>query len=396
MTVPLLLQDKYHMRHKFVLFLVGCLVIGNDVLAAEGGGSVLFVGTPEAMTAEGRAAAEKAKAELAERGITVKEIPSEDLDEAQSAALNDGGVVIKPATVNGKLEFKAYSAASGKDISKTFYAKPEPVKPQPVPVPEVKKQPVQAVAVIERPKEDVKQEEPAPRPPVRANNSGTPAGSRNHFGLSAGVSKFKKSKDTLEQLAANNPGGANRYTNISGRLQAFYERDISSDYRLGLAAGANMGGDAEYLSPAGNTLMVTPNYRSAGLYVMRMFGSHLGLYLGGGMQFYSFDVEDGGNMAGTPFSHGAFKGTSANPYAEAGLSIGGEHLMLRLSVRQLAAGDSGDITAKDGAGNKYKLVVKDGKTLGYKAAGSQLAANEKLFDVNLGGMAAGVSLAYSF
>ena len=356
----------------------------------------MFLDAPEARTAEGRAAAEKAKAELAERGIAVKELPAEELDEAQAAAINDGGVVVKPATVNGKVEFKAYSAASGKDVSKSFYAKPEQAKPQPVPLPEVKKEPVQPVAAIELPKEEAKPEEPAPKQVAKSNNSQALAGSRNHFGLSAGISKLKKNEDSLELLAHNNPGGSNRYTDVSGRFQLFYERDLSARYALGIAAGMSRGGDASYDDNSGKTLTVADKNNTVTLYVMRRFGKHFGLYLGGGMQASSFDVLDEGNMAGTASSNGGFKGEMTVPYGEAGLVLGGRHLSLRFTVRQLMSGDPGDITSTFSDGNKYELIVKDNKTLGYKAAGAQLAANEKLFDVDLGGMAAGVSLAYSF
>ncbi len=336
------------------------------------------------------------KAELAERGIRVKEAPAVELDEAQTAALNDGGVVIKPAVINGKVEFKAYNAASGKDVSKTFYAKQEQAKPQPVPLPEVKKEPVQPVAAIELPKEEAKLEEPAPKPVAKSNNSQALAGSRNHFGLSAGISKLKKNEDSLELLAHNNPGGSNRYADVSGRFQLFYERDLSARYALGIAAGMSRGGDALYDDNSGKTLTVADKNNTVTLYVMRRFGKHFGLYLGGGMQAASFNVIDEGNMAGTTLSHPPFKGTISSPYGEAGMVLTGRHLSLRLTVRQIMSGHPSDITSTFADGVKYRLIVKDGKTLGYKALGDPLAGDERYFNVGLGGMAAGISLAYSF
>ena len=83
------------------------------------------------------------------------------------------------------------------------------------------------------------------------------------------------------------------------------------------------GGDASYDDNSGKTLTVADKNNTVTFYVMRRFGKHFGLYLGGGMQASSFDVLDEGNMAGTASSNGGFKGEMTVPYGEAGLVLGG-------------------------------------------------------------------------
>ena len=221
---------------------------------------------------------------------------------------------------------------------------------------------------------------------------------KNHIGLSIGPSNFKKNEDSLELLGRNNVGGENRYTKTSGRFLLFYERDFSNKYTLGIAAGAEKGGGAEYDNGA-RTLSINPKPITATFYLMRNFSRHFGLYAGGGVDSTSFVVDDPGNIAGISGGNAPFKGKETTAHAEAGMVFSLKNLSLRFSLRRIFSGNSGDITTNLSNGTnqgKYKLIVKNNKTLGAIPVGQSLASNEKPFKIDFGGTAAAVAFSYSF
>ena len=83
------------------------------------------------------------------------------------------------------------------------------------------------------------------------------------------------------------------------------------------------------------------------------------------------------------------------------MALAAGNFSLRLGLKQTFFGDSGDITSNfTGGGSyspgEYKLIVKNGQTLDFKAVGQPLASNEKLFKPDLGGKAFTISIAYAF
>ncbi len=167
---------------------------------------------------------------------------------------------------------------------------------------------------------------------------------------------------------------------------------------MGLAGGMAKGGDSGYEN-SGVTVSIKPKPVEATLYLMRNFGRHFGLYLGGGPDPVAYIAEVSGTMAGLTFGQLPFKGKVSAAHAEAGMVFAIKNLSLRFSVRRIFSGDSGEISGNvngvPGPG-KYKLIVKNDKTLDLKPVGQSLAANEKPFKLDFGGTAAAVSLSYSF
>ena len=195
-------------------------------------------------------------------------------------------------------------------------------------------------------------------------------------------------------LQQGNPGSQITYTKTSGRFQLFYERDLSKKYTLGLSGELMKGGGAKW-DNNGRTLSVDPKNMAVNVYVRRNFGRHFGLYLGGGADMMSLRVDDQTDMAGISYRHDPFKSDFTAAHAEAGVVLGTGNFSLRFSLRKILAAESGALTTIV-SGSKYRLTVKNGKTLSYKPEGQSLGANEQLYKADLGGTAAAVSLTYSF
>ncbi len=358
----------------------------TEVLAHKSAALVL---SPDVETTEGRKTVEKLKADLAEHGVRVTEIPADEAqDVGQAGLIADGGVVITAESQAGKIEFKVHDGVSGADITKTFNATFVALKP------EVKAEPKKApepVVVVKS--EPVEQPKPVEPPAVQPAPRETAALYKNHIGLSAGPSNFTKNKDSLELLQQSNPNSQITYTKTSGRFQLFYERDLSSKYTLGLSGEFEKGGGAKW-DNNGRTLSVDPKHKVANIYIRRNFGRHFGLYLGGGADMMSLHVVDLGNMAGVG-DNVLFKSDVTVPHAEAGVALSAGNFSLRFSLRKILAAESGELTTTVN-GSKTRLTIKNGKTLGTKAEGQPLGANEQLYKADLGGTAAAVSLTYSF
>ena len=370
---------------KFVIAVIFSLSFAGRVCAAEGlpvKNAVLLV-TPE--TAEGRAAVEKLKGELAAKGISVAEIPADEAqDPEQAAALNGGGPVITTENRGGKLEFKVLDGASGADITKSF--NPGLEAPKAALAPDIKAV-AAPVALAPEPAAPAKQEKAAAQPaPAKVFK-------RNHLGLSLGMSDFRKNRDSLDRLAEN-AGGLPRYTTTSGRVMLYYERGLSKKYTLGIAAGMDKGGGGDY-SDGNRTLNVEVKPRTATLYLMRNFGRHFGLYAGGGASVVPFRIFDHGDFAGMNSPHPPFKGQSTPAHAEAGLAFTIKNFALRFSVREIFAGESGRVMTTVNGG-RYVLVIKDGMALGTRAADQPYAPGEKPYKADFGGSAYAVALTYSF
>lgn len=331
---------------------------------------------------------EKLKADMALQGLSVAEISADEAQDVNhAAALNGGGPVITTEIRAGKLEFKIQDGASGADITKSFNSKQEAPKAALNPG-------VKAVAAPVEQKPDPaassKDEKPTGQPMSGQNK----VFRRNHIGFSFGMSDFKKNKDSLEILADNTPGGETRYTTTSGRFMLFYEWTFLKKYALGIAGGLDKGGGVNY-SNSGRDLSVEAKPKTATLYLMRKFGSHFGIYAGGGAYIIPFRIFDYGNFAGLAGQNTPFKGQSTAAHAEAGLAFTIKNFSLRFSVRQILAGESGRVVATVNGG-KYVLVIKDGATLGTRAADQPFAPGEKLYKADFGGTASAVALTYSF
>lgn len=364
------------------------LLFTAHLSAAEGLAqkNAVLVLSPDMETAEGRVAVEKLKSDLAAQGVSVTEIPADEAqDIGQVGLIADGGPVITTESQAGKIEFKVHDGISGADITKTFKSgalKPEvkaEAKKAPEPVAVVKPEPVEQPKPVERPAV-----QPAPRE--------TSAFARNHIGLSMGPSNFTKSKDSLEMLQQGNPGSQVTYAKTSGRFQLFYERDLSEKYTLGLSGEFEKGGGATWDN--NGTLSVDPKHKVANVYVRRNFGRHFGLYIGGGADMLSLHVIDRGNMAGAG-DNVLFKSDMAVPHAEAGVALSAGDFSLRFSFRKILNAESSELTASVN-GSKTRLTIKNGNTLGTKAVGQPLGANEQLYKADAGGTAAAVLLTYSF
>lgn len=340
----------------------------------------------DAQTAEGRAAIEKLKTDMAAQGVNVTEMSEDETSNlSQAGALNGGGPVIAVETHGGKPEFKVYDGASGADISKDFKASPPSAKEMPQPAVILKSEPV-------------KTGKPASKAsPVKESHPYK----KNHIGLSIGLANlFDKNEDSLNMLADTNAGGRATSDANRGRFLLSYERTLSDKYSLGIMAGGEIGGSAKYERSGGN-IHIEPEAKTATLYITRKFGRNFGFYAGGGADMYSFTVIDPVGFSGLYVSHSAFKGESTGVRAEAGFLLVIKNISLRLGVKQIFFGDPGDITSDFSGGGgyapgKYKLIVRNGQTLDFKAVGQTLAANEKLFKTDFGGKAVTITLTYAF
>jgi hypothetical protein len=278
-----------------------------------------------------------------------------------------------------------YDGISGADITKTFSAKPAALKP--VVKVEPKKEPEPVAVAKPKPVE-----KPAPAPVSASNGRYT---SRNHFGISAGMSTLKKNKDSVDSLAQNSSGKqSTTYDNTSGRFRLFYEHDFSAKYGFGMAAGAQKGGDEAY-NNSGKTLNITAAPKSATLYITRHFGRHFGLYLGGGVDFMAIDMEDQSDLAGIGVNHSPYKANVMAPNGEAGMILSAGGFSLRFSLKKIMGASSDDISTAAN-GTNYRLIIRNGKTLAYKTAGQALASNEQYFKLDFGGFSSAVTLNYAF
>ena len=346
-----------------------CLIFcGLSGISLAGQPSILLLSTG------GDAGADKIKSEISQTGNSVLEVPAEEADVSQAGILSNGGAVIVPDAEGG---YKVYDGGTGGDITKKFNAGLSS-KDAPPPAAEPKPEP-----------EPRKIEKAAPQPrPKEAS-----AFKKNHIGLTAGVFNFKKNEDSLDLLATN-PVTEASHTKAVGRLRVFFEHYFSRKYGIGLAVGMDKGGKATY-DNSGRTLNVSGSPKSATLYVMRRFGRHFGLYLGGGADMVSISVEDPSNLAGLPSGPATFKGNAAIPHGEAGLVLSAGNFSLRFILKQLL-GDGADNITTSAGGSEYRLTTLNGNSVSYKASGQALSSNEKYFKVDMGGFASGVTLNYAF
>lgn len=364
------------------LKIVVSIIVASAALlgAAEpphGRSAVLLLG-PGA-TAEQRAAAEKLKADLAAEGVQAVEIPAEEAEAfGQAGILSEGGLVVEAQGAGTGL--KISYGVSGKAVKK--YGIPPPVAEKISPVPVV----------------PVKKEKPV-KPPAASGTRG--ADKKNHVGLTLGHSSlFARNEDSFDALPAGYPGGSVAYDPNRGRFRLFYERVLSEKYSIGIAAGKEMGGSVEY-EKNGSTLSLEPEMNTATLYVIRRFTRGFGLFAGAGADTYSYTISDPVVFSGNNAVHSTFQGEASGAHAEAGILLAAGNFSLRLGLKQILFGDPGDITSNfTGGGSytpgKYRLIVKNGQTLDFKAAGQPLASNEKPFKPDLGGKAVTVSLTYAF
>jgi len=363
-----------------ILFLSLAAHLGAAEVPAQN--SAVLVLSPDKQTAEARAAVDKLKSDMEAKGISVTEIPADEAQDISQAGLIGGGPVITTKSQAGKIEYEVHDGVSGADITKTFKAGLEPEvkaapKPEPAHVVKMKPAPVEP-----------------PKPVEKADAREKSAFPRNHIGLSLGMSSLTKNEDSLEMLQQFNAGSQITYTKESGRFQLFYERGLSEKYTLGFAAELSKGSGNTY-DKNGRTLNITPSPKVANIYVMRNFGRHFGLYLGGGADLISFTIDDQSDMAGIGFGHEPFKGEVTAAHAEAGMAFSAGDFSLRFSLRKILAAETSDITTTVN-GSKCRLTVKNGSTLSYKIEGQSLAANEQYYKADFGGTAAAVSLTYSF
>lgn len=345
----------------------------------------------ETQSADSRTSLDKFKAEMVSRGVSVTEMPADEVQNMHQAALAGGAAtVVKMESVDGKTELRAYDAITGKDITKAFNAEqgvkmPVSMVEQVIAVAQVASAPV--VQAPEAPK-------PAEKPVAQPAPRETSAFARNRIGLSMGPSNFTKNKDSLEMLQQGNPGSQITYTKTSGRFQLFYERDLSKRYTLGLSGEFEKGGGAKW-DNNGRTLSVDPKHKVANIYIRRNFGRHFGLYLGGGADIMSLRVYDPNDMSGIGATDAPFKSDITTAHAEAGVALSAGNFSLRFSLRKILAAESSEVAAIVN-GAKYRLTIKNGKTLSSKSEGQPLGANEQLYKADSGGTAAAISLTYSF
>lgn len=366
----------------FALKIATIIVVVNSALlgAAEpphGRNAVLLLG-PGA-TAEQRAAAEKLKADLAAEGVQAMEIPAEEAEAfGQAGILSEGGLVVEAQGDGAGL--KIFDGASGKAVKKYGLHPPVAEKIAPAPAAPVKK------------------EKPL-KPAAALGTRGTDK--KNHIGLTMGHSSlFSRNADSFDALSAGYPGGSVTYDPNHGRFRVFYERTLSQKYSLGVAVGKEVGGSVEY-GRNGSTLRLEPEAKTAAIYVIRRFTRGFGLFAGAGGDMYSYTISDPVVFSGNNAVHSTFQGEASGAHAEAGIMLAAGNFSLRLGLKQILFGDPGDITSNfTGGGSytpgKYRLIVKNGQTLDFKAAGQPLASNEKPFKPDLGGKAVTISLTYAF
>lgn len=351
-----------YMRHILslitVLFVVPALCIAGQ--------DAVFL----APSSEQRAELDKLTSEITSTAV----IPAEEADIRQAGLLNNGGPVVV-ADPDAKGGYKVYDGASGTDITSKFKAGLE-VKEEPRPVAAPIPEPAQAHKA-----------EPEPQPRAKA------AFKRNHIGLSAGMTSLEKNEDSADMLGAN-PGAQASYTKTTGRFRLFYEHYFSEKYGLGLAVGTQVGGQS-VLDISNRTLTIEGDALGGTLYVLRRFGRHFGVYLGGGAELLTITVEDPSNLAGAPSGPGSFDGDLVMPHAEAGLVLSAGNFSLRFSVRETFGEGTDEITRPAGA-ERYWLITRGNNSVSYKRFRGPLAANEDYFKVDLGGFASAVTLNYAF
>lgn len=359
-----------HMRYGLLIVVA---LGGFSTVPAAGQNAVLLAPSSQG---DGRGSAVDAlKSGMAGRGVTVVEIPADEAGIEQAAALGDGAPVIVADPATGG--YRVYDGRTGAEVTKKFDAglssEREKTGPSTVPEPERPK----AAGPVSR-----------PRP-------GRPAAfKKNHIGLSAGMSNLKKNEDSFNVLAANNSGAQVTHTRTTGRFRLFYEHYFSGKYGIGLAAGTGMGGQAVY-DAGGRTLNIETDPKTGTLYFLRRFGRHFGIYLGGGADMYSFELEDPSNLAGVPAGAGNFKGSMVAPHGEAGLVFSVGNFSLRFSLKQ-TLGEGTDELIRNLNGADYRLIVSNNNALSYKTSGQALLSNERYFKADPGGFASAVTISYSF
>ncbi|MBI5744041.1 MAG: hypothetical protein HY952_05790 [Elusimicrobia bacterium] len=343
----------------------------------HGCSAVLLLG-PDATAAQ-RAAAQMLKADLAAEGVRAMEIPAEEADAfGQAGILSEGGLVVEAQ--GGDAGLKISDGASGKAVKNYGVRPPAAEKISPAPVaPVKKKKTLKPAAVLGERGSDKK----------------------NHIGLTLGYSSlFARNKDSFDALPAGYPGGSVAYDPNRGRFRLFYERVLSEKYSKGIAAGKELGGSVEY-EKGDSPLSLEPERNTATLYVIRRITRGFGLFAGAGADMYSYTISDPVVFSGNNAVHSTFQGEASGAHAEAGILLGAGNFSLRLGLKQILFGDPGDITSNFTGGGpyapgKYRLILKNGQTLDFKAAGQPLASNEKPFKPDLGGKAVTISLAYAF
>ena len=321
-----------------------------------------------------RADLNKVASDVSSKGNAVTVIPAEEADIRQAGLLNNGGPVIV-ADPGAKGGYKVYDGTSGADITKKFNSgladKETPA--------------VAAEPAPEQPK--------IVNPAVKLQPKERTTFKKNHLGLSAGMSNLEKNEDSADMLATN-PGAAASYTKTTGRFRLFYEHYFSKKYGLGLAVGTSKGGES-MLDMSNRTLSIEGSPKSATLYVIRRFGRHFGLYLGGGVDVTAITVNDPSNLAGTPDGAGIFEGESTAPHVEAGLILSAGNFSLRFSLKEIL-GEGTDELTRGANGPKYLLITRNKNSISYKYSGQVLAPNEEYFKVDMGGFASAVTLNYAF
>lgn len=331
------------------------------------------VGGQDAVVLAPASAQHEARGKLTSEVSVIAVIPAEEADVCQAGLLNNGGpvVVAEPGPKGG---FKVYDGASGADITSKFQAGLA-VKEEPRPV----------AAPIPEPAKSRKAE---PRQPKTK-----PAFKRNHIGLAAGMTNLEKNEDSLDMLATN-PNAEASYTKTTGRFRLFFEHYFSEKYGLGLAVGAQKGGQSQ-LDLSNRTLEIEGDPKSATLYVIRSFGRHFGVYLGGGVDLTAITLDDPSNLAGVPSGAGAFEGEITAPHAEAGLIFSAGNFSLRFSLKEIM-GEGTDELTRGANGPKYLLITRNNNSVSYKYSGQSLGPNEEYFKVDMGGFASAVTINYAF
>jgi hypothetical protein len=225
------------------------------------------------------AALDKVVADASSKGNAVTVISAEEADIRQVGLLNNGGPVIV-ADPSAKCGYKVYNGASGADITKKFSSA----------LADKEKSAVAAEPAPEQPKITI--------PAVKIQPKERTTFKKNHLGLSAGMTNLEKNEDSLNMLATN-PNAEASYTKTTGRFRIFFEHYFSEKYGLGLAVGAQKGGQSQ-LDLSNRTLEIEGDPKSATLYVIRRFGRHFGVYLGGGVDLTAITLDDPSNLAGVP------------------------------------------------------------------------------------------------
>lgn len=299
------------------------------------------------------------------------EVPVEELEDLRQAGiLTEGGRV----AVSGESGLKVYDGATGK----------------PAPAPNVKK------SAAPLPAEPKPEKKAAPAHEKKASYSKT---KKNRVGALLEYSAlFARREDSFDALAS--AGGSVNEEPGRGGPGFFYERDLSDNYAVGIAVFAPQESGLE-LERINASLELEYEARAATIYVSRRITKGLRLFAGAGLDSYEYWLSDPVAFAGTMAMHSTFGGEADGYHAEAGVTLSAGGFSLRLGMRQYFFGDPGDICSDFMGGGpytpgRYRLIVRNGQTLDFKAVGQPLAANEKLFKPDLGGPAFLASLSWAF